>query len=23
MVTVPAGEDSQEAHPMPQNHDHD
>jgi hypothetical protein len=23
MVTVPAGEDSQEAQPMPQNHDHD
>jgi hypothetical protein len=23
VVTVPAGEDSQEAQPMPQNHDHD
>jgi hypothetical protein len=23
MVTVPAGEDSQEDQPMPQNHDHD
>jgi hypothetical protein len=23
MVTVPTGEDSQEAQPMPQNHDHD
>jgi hypothetical protein len=23
MVTVPAGEDSQEVQPMPQNHDHD
>jgi hypothetical protein len=23
MVIVPAGEDSQEAQPMPQNHDHD
>jgi hypothetical protein len=23
MVTVPAGEDSQEAQPMSQNHDHD
>jgi hypothetical protein len=23
MVTLPAGEDSQEAQPMPQNHDHD
>jgi hypothetical protein len=23
MITVPAGEDSQEAQPMPQNHDHD
>jgi hypothetical protein len=23
MVTAPAGEDSQEAQPMPQNHDHD